>query len=101
MRRDRISSFDRAAIRDSVKENLGVVGRNVGVPEVGRVAIDPEEEADRSSVPTDWRPPGTPGVGGASNRFGGSTTFESRALPTDRPKVDDTSGRRVREGFRA
>lgn len=32
-----------------------------------------------------------------SNRFGGSTTFESRALP--RPKVDDTSGCHVREGF--
>jgi len=60
VRRDRISSFDHAVIRDSVKENLDV--GNVGVSGVGCIAIDPEEEADRSSVPTDWRPPGTLGV---------------------------------------
>jgi len=60
VQRNQIPSFDRPAIRDSVKENLGV--GNVGVPEVGRVVIDPEEEADRSSVPTDWSL-GTPGVG--------------------------------------
>ncbi|TGZ37801.1 hypothetical protein DBV15_04794 [Temnothorax longispinosus] len=62
VRRDRIPSFDRPAIRDSVKENLGA--GNVDVRrEVGSVAIDPEEEADRSSVPADWRLPGTSGVG--------------------------------------
>lgn len=65
--------FRRSILRHSVKENGGF---SVGVSdsEVGRV-IDPEEEADRLSVPTDWRRPpllflfpslprsGTPSVG--------------------------------------
>lgn len=87
------------AIRDSVKENLGV--GNVGVPEVGRVAIDPEEEADRSSVPTDWWSPGTPGVGCPIDSEGARPSNHVRYRPIDRPKVDYMNGRRVREGFEA
>lgn len=66
---------------DSVKENLGVA--NVGVPEVGCTVIDPEEEADRSSVPTDWRPPGTPGVGCPIDSEGARPSSHVHYRPTD------------------
>lgn len=89
MRRDRISPFDRSALRRSVKETLGV---GVGDSEVGRV-IDPEEEADRSSVPTDWRPPRNHGgcrtsrsirEGARPSRVTCAVPTESRWIRTDR-----------------
>ncbi|EZA52669.1 hypothetical protein X777_07050, partial [Ooceraea biroi] len=54
--------------------------------------IDPEEEADRSSVPTDWQPPGAPGVGCLEPRVSPFNRFEGtrpsshvHQQPTDRP----------------
>jgi len=63
LRRDRISLLDRPAFRRSLKKS----GVRVDDSEVGRV-IDPEEEADRSSVPTDWQPSGAPYTPGTSSR---------------------------------
>lgn len=85
MRRDRISPFDRSALRRSVKETLGVdVDVGVGDSEVGRV-IDPEEEADRSSVPTDWRPPRDTGGCRASRsiREGARPSRVTCVVPTE------------------
>lgn len=89
VRRDRISPFDRSALRRSVKETLGVgvdvdVDVGVGDSEVGRV-IDPEEEADRSSVPTDWRPPRNTGGCRASRsiRGGARPSRVTCVVPTE------------------